>query len=270
LERLGEAWRETVFALYLAEEKIEPEVVENMRSWPHSGFSVDQSVFLPAGDRAGIERLVGYMTRCPFSLSRLVKVTDTGQVVYKAEKDHCRAFPEADSDGLRPGPKRNFQVLDPLDFLAEFTQHIPPKGSHLIRYYGWYSNKARGMRRKAAEGAEQAGATSSSEASEAPAPSRCSQTWAMLIKRVYEIDPLCCPKCQGQMKVVAFLEPPQGAVIEKILRHCGLWNPSTPRAPPPEDGWVYEPDADWDSQPASSDPPGELTFVEIDEFLATF
>jgi hypothetical protein len=34
-------------------------------------------VFLPAGDRAGIERLVGYMTRCPFSLSRLVKVTQT-------------------------------------------------------------------------------------------------------------------------------------------------------------------------------------------------
>jgi hypothetical protein len=67
-----------VFALYLAEEKIEPEVVENMRTWPHSGFSVDQSVFLPAGDRAGIERLVGYMTRCPFSLSRLVKVTEIG------------------------------------------------------------------------------------------------------------------------------------------------------------------------------------------------
>jgi len=45
--------------------------------WAHSGFSVDQSVFLPAGDRAGIERLVAYMTRCPFSLSRLVKVTPT-------------------------------------------------------------------------------------------------------------------------------------------------------------------------------------------------
>jgi hypothetical protein len=72
------------------------------------------------------------------------------------------------------------------------------------------------------------------------------------------------------MKVVAFLEPPQGAVIEKTLRHCGLLIPSTPRASPPEDGWVYEPDADWDSRPASSDPPGELTFVEIDEFLATF
>jgi hypothetical protein len=31
-----------------------------------------------------------YITRCPFSLSRLVKVTDTGQVVYKAEKQSCR------------------------------------------------------------------------------------------------------------------------------------------------------------------------------------
>ena len=227
LGRLETAWQEAVFALYLAEEKITPELVENMRSWPHSGFSVDQSVYLPVGDRASIERLVGYMTRCPFSLSRLVKVTETGQVVYKAEKpgvpadgssfrsehgsklvrqhlpptaargDHCRAFPEADGDGLWPGPKRNFQVLDSLDFLAEFTQHIPPKGSHLIRYYGWYSNKARGMRRKAAKAAEQAGATSSSEASEAPAPSRCSQTWAMLIKRVYEIDPLRLPEVPG-------------------------------------------------------------------------
>jgi len=65
LDRLQAAWQEAVFALYLAEDKIEPEVVENMRSWPHSGFSVDQSVFLPAGDRAGIERLVQYMTRCP-------------------------------------------------------------------------------------------------------------------------------------------------------------------------------------------------------------
>ena len=88
-----------MFALYLAEDKIEPEVVENMRTWPHSGFSVDQSVFLPAGDRPGIERLVQYMTRCPFSLSRLVKVTKTGQVIYKAEKDACRAFPDPQGDG---------------------------------------------------------------------------------------------------------------------------------------------------------------------------
>ena len=66
--------------------EIAPEVVENMRSWdghrraadpsrprlrlgarcvPVGGFSVDQSVRLPAGDQAGIERLTQYMTRCP-------------------------------------------------------------------------------------------------------------------------------------------------------------------------------------------------------------
>jgi hypothetical protein len=43
LERLQMVWQEAAFALYLAEEKIQPEVVENMRTWPHGGFSVDQS-----------------------------------------------------------------------------------------------------------------------------------------------------------------------------------------------------------------------------------
>ena len=108
-----------------------------MRSWQHSGFSVDQSVFLPAGDQAGIERLIQYMTRCPFSLSRLVKVSDTGQIVYQAEKQACRAFPDPKGDGTRAGRapsridgRRNFQILPPLDFLAEFTQHIPPRARH--------------------------------------------------------------------------------------------------------------------------------------------
>ncbi len=40
----------------------------------------------------------------------------------------------------------------------------------------------------------------------------------MLIKRVYEVDPLSCPQCGGQTKVVAFIEPPQGEVFEEILR----------------------------------------------------
>jgi hypothetical protein len=66
MERLEAAWREAVFAMYLAEGKIEAEVVENMRSWQHSGFHADQSVLLAAGDRAGIERVEACMTRCPF------------------------------------------------------------------------------------------------------------------------------------------------------------------------------------------------------------
>ena len=41
----------------------------------------------------------------------------------------------------------------------------------------------------------------------------------MLIKRVYEVDPLSCPERGGAMAVVASIEPPQRDVIEKIP--CG-------------------------------------------------
>ena len=43
----------------------------------------------------------------------------------------------------------------------------------------------------------------------------------------------CSPEpveCSGQMKGTAFIEPPQGAIIETIPRHCRLWYPSRPRA----------------------------------------
>ncbi|MBD3420729.1 MAG: hypothetical protein GF398_11480 [Chitinivibrionales bacterium] len=33
-------------------------------------------------------------------------------------------------------------------FLAVVTQHIPNKGEHLSRYYGFYSNKKRSLRMK--------------------------------------------------------------------------------------------------------------------------
>jgi hypothetical protein len=266
------AWQEAVFGLYLTEGKIEPDVVENMRTWKHTGFTGDQSVFLPAGDKIGIERLVQYITRCPFSLSRLIKVTDTGQVVYKAEKQNCQAFPDHKGDGIASGPKRNFQVLPALDFLAEFTQHIPPKGSHLIRYYGFYSNKTRGMRNKTeAQAADNS--VSQDQENSPPAP-RCSRTWAMLIKRVYEVDPLSCPKCGGVMKVVSFIEPPQAQVIERILKHCGLWQEPHSRPPPDTDGLARDLDSAFFSTNKvgfpGPDQAKNLIYEDIDTFLATF
>jgi len=50
------------------------------------------------------------------SLSWLVKVSETRQVVYKAEKRVCRTFPEPDRDGLVSGAKRNFWILRILAF----------------------------------------------------------------------------------------------------------------------------------------------------------
>ena len=78
------------------------------------------------------------------------------------------------------------------------------------------------------------------------------------------------------MKVVDFIEPPQGDVIEKILRHCGLWFESTPRPPPHPQGLVYEMDGVWEAPDAnrgrhtSDRESGELTFVDEATFWATF
>ena len=96
----------------------------------------------------------------------------------------------------------------------------------------------------------------------------------MLIKRVYEVDPLCCPQCGGEMQVVAFIEPPQGEVIEKILQHAGLWQASASRAPPDVEGLVLELDAAYAANSIDStdqaDESEELTYVDIDTFLAGF
>ncbi len=93
----------------------------------------------------------------------------------------------------------------------------------------------------------------------------------MLIKRVYEVDPLSCPECGGQMAVVALIEPPQADVIEKILRGHqsgamvgGLWHSSSARAPPDGGG------DSMDGAHHSDGAPHELTYVDMDTFLANF
>jgi Putative transposase len=43
---------------------------------------------------------------------------------------------------------RNFEVFTPTDFLAAITLHILDKGAQMVRYYGWYSNKMRGLRQR--------------------------------------------------------------------------------------------------------------------------
>jgi len=222
-------WEQEVFGLLLAEGKITEEIVANIRSWQHSGFSVDQSVRVEAQDTEGLQRLIEYFLRCPFSQARMIEVTGEGKVLYKTEHNRLGRFPEAASEDLLAGPKRNFQVFDPLDFLAEVTQHIPDPGEHLIRYYGFYSNKSRGLR---TQGHPQAVPAVAQNSASAPSAKQVRKRWAALIKQVYEIDPLSCPNCGGEMKVISFIERNHSEVIERILRHCGLWEEAPARDPP--------------------------------------
>ena len=53
--------------------------------------------------------------------------------------------------------------------------------------------------------------------------------WAALIARIYEVFPLLCPMCGGQMRIIAFIT--FSADIHKILNHIGV-DPEAPRIAP--------------------------------------
>lgn len=51
-------------------------------------------------------------------------------------------------------------------------------------------------------------------------------TRARLIQKVYEVDPMLCPHCGAEMRLMALIEDPP--IIEQILKHLQLWNPRPP------------------------------------------
>ena len=88
--------------------------------------------------------------------------------------------------------------------------HVPNKGEQMVRYYGHYSNVARGKRKKQNQDVliphmlEPDGTSKEFR-----------KSWARLIQKIYEVDPLTCPKCSGAMRVISFIEDEE--VIKKIL-----------------------------------------------------
>jgi hypothetical protein len=70
---------------------------------------------------------------------------------------------------------------------------------------------------------------------EAAKKRRCSPSWARLIAKVYQADPLTCRECGGPLRIIAYLH--DRAAIRKILDHLGLSSPEAER-PPPEVRYV--------------------------------
>ena len=106
------------------------------------------------------------------------------------------------------------ESMDYLEFIARVTSHIPDKGQVMVRYYGLYSNAHRGKMRKAGA------APSPPLIIEDEQNSVPSKGWAGMIRKVHEVDPLCCPACGGQMKMISFIEEPKA--IDRIIRHLKL------------------------------------------------
>jgi hypothetical protein len=187
-----------VLKMLLNKGKINKELISLLLSWRHSGFNVFCGKRIYPGDERAMENLARYIIRASFSQERMTYLRDESKVVYQG-KDAKKA-----------------KTFEALEWLAAMCSHVPNRGEQMVRYYGYYSNVKRGKRKKAEQDAiipciiEEVGVSPEQR-----------KSWARLIQKIYEVDPLTCPHCQGSMKIIAFIE--QEEVIKKILKHLGLW-----------------------------------------------
>jgi len=199
-----------------------------MLTWQGSGgFSVDASVRIEAEDRAGIERLVRYCARPPFALERFAALDSStspeSRLIYR--------FTKADIHG------RTELLLTPLELLEALAKFVPPPRVHRHRYHGVLAPNAKLRPHVVALGrpelvseapAAEGDVTLPSLPSEpAPAPASPARIrWAVLLARIYDVLPLLCPACGGELRILAFLTDPP--VVAAILLHLDL-----PHKPPP-------------------------------------
>jgi hypothetical protein len=174
--------------------------------WPHNESA------------GGGESLARYIIRASFSQKRMTYIPAHGS------SDRVSKVIYASKDG------KTSKTFDALDWMAQLVTHIPNKGESAgggLRYYGFYSNKSRGLRKKAGTD-DQVPALIESEISS----KEFRKNWAQLIQKIYpprRINPLLCPKCLGSMKIISFIEDED--VISKILKHLELWE--VKQRPPP-------------------------------------
>src|SRR5664280_510305 len=112
--------------------------------------------------------------------------------------------------------RKTNKVFPAMEWLAAMCTHIPNRGEQMVRYYGYYSNVSRGKRQK-----EDNNDTIPCIIEPQGDVKAFRKSWARLIQKIYAVDPLVCPKCQGTMRVISSIEDP--SVIRDILKHLGLW-----------------------------------------------
>jgi hypothetical protein len=78
------------------------------------------------------------MIRCPVVLERMSMDEDTGEVLYRTRRSRAD-HPE--------GPVARWDVYE---LIPRVLDHLPAPNQHVVRYWGFYSNAARGKRRAAA------------------------------------------------------------------------------------------------------------------------
>jgi hypothetical protein len=222
VQLLERRFAEHIFRFLRDAELLSRDVIDSMRSWEHSGFNVFVAESTPADATDARLFLARYLKRSPLSLERM-SLIETGP------EPKIRLVKKLD-DG------ETHRDLSPLEFLAELQQHIPDTWEQTTRYFGAYASRTRGKERREREWNQNQNPAPPARSNGDDKPSdpvveatpKASRTWAAAIKRIYEVDPLVCERCGGQMKIIAFLHQPKE--IEKLCDNLGY---PRYRAPPP-------------------------------------
>ena len=165
----------------------------------HPGVSVYQGERMDPDDHEARRRLAGTMVHPPIALERLGYRPETAQVIYYGrQRGQC--------GDAEPSPARIFPALD---FLAALCAHVSDQGQQLVRYYGAFSNARRvPAQTPASPSAKPANLQlrrlDDSDSGQEFARGR-RRSWARLIKKVYEADPLVCPRCAGPLKIISLI-----------------------------------------------------------------
>jgi hypothetical protein len=188
------------------------------------GFDLHANVRVGPLDRRGREHLVQYVLRPPLAQQRLQRRGD-GHVVLTLQRPW--------RDGTRA------LVFPPLAVLERLAALTPRPRINLLVYHGILAPHA-AWRAAVVPAAAESDAGGEKGSGAAAAGSGRHIAWATLLQRVFEVDVLACPRCDGRLELLATLEQP--AVVRRILMHlCLPAEPVTPRAPPPAPEAFWEP-----------------------------
>jgi ribosomal protein S27E len=182
-----------------------------------SGFSLHAGVFANADEPEKLERLCRYISRPAISEQRL-SMTQHGKVRYELKTPY------------RDGTTHVF--FDPIDFIGKLIALIPPPRLNLTRFFGVFAPNSN---LRAQVTASQRGknspklANKEDKQSNKPYHAR-GMSWAMRLKRVFNIDITECEKCQKyNVTIIACII--DIIVIQKILAHLDEKYPTSKQTP---------------------------------------
>ena len=126
----------------------------------------------------------------------------------------------------KPQPDGRTELrLTPLELIERLAALIPPPRLHRHRYHGVLAPNSP-LRAQVTALARQPARRlpDAAHAAHAPARSPARYLWALLLARIYEILPLRCTLCGGEMRIIAFVT--DAPAVNTILTHLG--EPTTP------------------------------------------